>query len=207
MKISKLGTALTLAAVASLGARNASSQVDMTGAAGALSSIEALKIQAAKTPKPGAKAPAGTPAPTADDAAWQKIVDAVKAKGKYTAEQPPFKPGTFSLEDAVGDAKADHTVDKASALGALNEDGQFETMGFVFGSQDWKLGADGNWKLDSWVFETNVYGELAEAVHIVAVLDPSKKPVSGGPEKLDPADPRIAAKFKTVIDHWSAPRP
>ncbi len=205
MKISRLGTALTLAALAATGARSASAQVDMTGAAGALSSIRALKAQAAQAPKPGPKK--GVPPPTADDAAWQKIVAAVKAKGKYIPEQPPIKPGSFNLEDVSGDPKADHTVEKAAALGALNEDGLFETLGFVFGSQTWKLAAGGNWNLDSWIFETDVYGELASVAHIVAVLDPARELVSGGPDRLTTSDPRIAPKYKAVIDHWSAPRP
>ncbi|MBI3565932.1 MAG: hypothetical protein HY079_12095 [Elusimicrobia bacterium] len=201
MKIPMLAAALTLAALAA----PASAQLDMSAARRSLDAIKALKVQAAAQKKAPSRAPAVLP--SADDADWAKIIEQLKSKGKYEAEEPPLKPGMFTLEDAVGDAKADHQAFKVRAVGMINDDELFEVIAVLLSGEDWKMGADGNWRMDTWVFEADVYGTVQSAVHIAAVVTPDLKPVSGGPEKISPSDPRIPAKYKSVIDHWAAKKP
>lgn len=205
MDLSKVAAALTLAALAGAAAP-AAAQFEMSAARQTLDSIEALKVQTAAAKKAPPRVPAAK-APAASDADWAKILDQVKATGKYEPEQPPLKPGMFNLEDAVGDAKADHQAFKVRALGMVNDDGLFEVIAVLLSAEDWKMGADGNWRMDTWVFESDVYGEVQSVVHIAAVVTPDLKPVSGGPEKLSTSDPRIPAKYKTIIDHWAAKKP
>lgn len=203
MKTPTLAAALILAAAAA----PAAAQLQMDAARDLVNSISVLKAQQAAAPK---KAPSRAPAvqpPAPAEADWQKILDLLKAKGKYTPEQMPVKPGMFTLEDVAGPADGDHTEDKVTAMGALNDDEQFEVMAVVFASAEWKKNADGTWKLDQWLFETDVYGEVSTVLHIAGVLDADKKPVSGGPEKLSTSDPRIPTKYKAVIAHWTAQKP
>lgn len=201
MKISQVVAALTLAALAA----PASAQLDMGAARQTLDSIKALKVQTAAQKKAPTRAPAVLP--SAADADWAKILEQLKTKGKYEAEEPPTKPGMFTLEDTVGDAKADHQGFKVRALGMINEDDLFEVVAVLLSGEEWKMGADGNWRMDTWVFEADVYGAVQSAVHIAAVVSPDLQPVSGGPEKISPSDPRIPAKYKSVIDHWAAKKP
>jgi len=210
MKISKIGAALTAAAIA-YGATSARAQVDMTGAGEILSGIRALKAQniqgPAKKAAPAPKAPAAVQPPSAPDASWQKILEAVKKSGKYTPEKPPRAPGMFVIEDVGGDKTADHTAESVTVFGLLNDDGQFEAAGAGFMSDEWKKGPDGNWHVDRWIFQTDIYGTVEDAAHVQLILTPDEKPAGIKELPLKPTDPAIGQKFQAIIAHWAAPRP
>lgn len=206
MKISKTGTALALAALWAACALPASAQVEMDGARELLGKIKQVRAAAPKAP--AKKKPAETPAPAASEADWQKVLDGLKAKGKYTPERPPFFPGAFKLDDVIGDKDASHAEEHAAAMGALNDDELFEVVACMFVSETWTKNADGTWTVDRWGFETDVYGEVANVVHVTATADADRKPTGGKQdETLTTADPRIPKKYKDIIAHWSAPRP
>lgn len=194
-----------LAALVFAAAVPASAQFDASIAAEVTARIAAMRSAAQSAPKP---APAKAAPPAAAEGDWKKILDGLKAKGKYKAGQPPFTPDRFVLDDVKGDKNADHAEDGATALGLVNDDGLFEAMGFVFLSEDWKKGADGNWNVDRWMFQTDVYGTVTDVGHMTAVLAPDQSVVSSGSDKtLKAGDPRIDKKFTEITAHWAAPRP
>ena len=198
---------LAVAVIASLSFRAAAqSDASFASALGeAPSGLATLAQLKAKPQKPAA--PQVKP-PTASDAVWQKVLEAVKKDGKYTPEAPPIMPGSFSLEDTTGDPKADHTTQTITVLGLLNEEEQFEAMGVMIVIQDFKIDPkNGNMTADQWAFETDVYGEVANAIHIVVVKSPDGKTVSTTPEKLNPSDPKIQAQYDAMLKHWAERKP
>ena len=146
--------------------------------------------------------------PSAPDAVWQKVLEIVRKEGTYKPEMPPIMPGSFSLEDVTGDAKAEHTKQVITVLGLLNDDEKFEPMGVMLILQDFKLNAkDGNMSVDQWAFEVDVYGEVGNAIHIVTLKAPDGKIISTTPEKLNPADPKIQAQYDAMLKHWAERAP
>ena len=166
--------------------------------------IATLAQLKAKPQKPAA--PTVKP-PSAPDAVWQKVLEAVKNDGKYKPESGPM-PGMFTIEDTVGDAKADHSMQGITVLGLLNDDEKFEAMGVMLILKDAKLDAkSGNMSVDQWAFEVDIYGEVGNAVHIVSIQTPDGKIVSSTPEKLNPADPKIQAQYDAMLKHWAERKP
>jgi len=184
----------------------ASAQTDADFAAslsqGAPTAVQFARIRA-KPQKPAAPAPK---APAADEAVWAKVLETVKRDGKYKPGNF-LMPGSFSIEDSTGDPKGDRSMRGISVLGMINEEEQFEPMGAMLVVMEFKVGKDGNTTLDQWMFETDVYGEVGNAAHATVVKDPAGKTVSGAPEKLNPADPKIQAQYDSMLKHWAERKP
>jgi hypothetical protein len=167
--------------------------------AAVLAGIARAKASAA-APRPSA-----TPPPAADDA-WRKVIENLKRKGAYAAENPPI-PATFGLEDRTGDDKAEHAVDRINAFGEIDEQGRFQAEMVGISSEKWTRAADGNWSVDTWIFEADVYGVLHDAAHLIRAATPDQAPVSVKADKLVPRDPRIKAKYDEMTRHWAQARP
>jgi len=206
MKISRTGTLLALAAAAAC-ALPASAQLDMDAASRTLAAIRQVRAQAPKAPKPKPAPQADAALPIAPEATWQKILDAIRAKGKFDAGRPPFVPANFGLEDVKGPKDGDHAAEYASAFGMLNDDEQFEAKLVTFVSETWTKAADGNWHIDQWIFGMDVYGEVKKVGHGQLVESDDHSVLSENEDSLAPGDPRVAAKFKSLLDLWSTPRP
>jgi hypothetical protein len=205
MKISNAGAAFALAVVACAAAVPASAQLDMSGASEILAGIRAQK-SATGPQAPAKNAAAKAVPPSADDAAWRKIVDLVKKKGKYAPQNFPT-PGQFSLEDVGGDKNADHAEEHVTFFGIMNDDELFEAAGAGLMSDDWKKGPDGNWRVDRWLFQVDVYGTVQDVAHYLMVMTPDLQPAGIKEDPLKPADPRIGQKFAASVAHWAAVRP
>lgn len=202
LSLSRAGLALLV--VASLSLR-AAAQTDAAFAS-ALGEAPAGLATLARLKKKAQK-PAAPKAPTANDAVWQKVLEAVKTDGVYTPEAGRM-PGTFSLEDVMGDPKANHTIQGITVGGLLNEEGQFQAIGAILIVSNFKLDPkDGNWRVEQWVFETDIYGQVANAGHGTAVQTPDGKVVSAAPDKLNPADPKIQAQYDAMLKHWAERKP
>lgn len=167
-------------------------------------SLSVKIVLPAKEAKAAPQKPAAGPkAPSAPEATWAKIVAAVKKDGKYKPEAG-MMPGRFSLEDSTGDVKGDHTVQSISFLGMLDEDEKFEALGAMLVIKVYTLDPkDGNFHIDMWMFQTDVYGEVANAGHGVLVTSPDGKTVSQTPDQLNPADPKIQAQYDLMLKHWA----
>jgi hypothetical protein len=117
-------------------------------------------------------------------------------------------PGSFSLEDVVGDPKADHTVQNIIVLGLLNDDEKFEAMGAMLVITESKLDPkSGNWTLEQWGFETDIYGQVADIGQGTVVKTPDGKVVSTSHATIDPADPKIKTRFDAMLKHWAERKP
>lgn len=157
--------------------------------------------------KAAAKKPAAPKAPAAAEDAWQKIVEAVKKDGKYEPGEG-FNPSVFTLETTDGDPAAAHTVRTVSFLGMLDEKGLFHALGAVLIEQAFTLDAKtGNWTVDQWVFETDVYGEAVNGGHAVIEQSPEGKVLSANPEKIAPSSPQVHARYQSMIASWAGSRP
>jgi len=179
-------------------ARAAQAQVEAVAAA--LS--EARATLAAAQPK--LKEKAQRPAPSVPEDVWQKILEAVKTKGKYILEAAPI-PSFFNLEEIRGDVKADHIADSVSVAGFLEEDGRFQPEFASLLSEEWKIDPkDGNWHVEQWSFRTDLYGEVAAVIHSTLVETPDMTLLSVKSRNLVVGDPGAAAKFKALLARWSA---
>lgn len=197
---------LAVAVIASLSLRAAAqSDAAFASALGETpSGIATVTKLKAKPQKPAA--PEVKP-PSAPDAVWQKVLEAVKTDGKYRPQTGQM-PGSFSLEDVDGDAKADHTTYNIIVLGMLNEEEQFQAMGAMLIVTEFKLDPkSGNFTLDQWGFETDIYGQVADIGQGTVVKTPDGKVVSTSHATIDPADPKIQAKFDSVLKHWAERKP
>jgi len=150
--------------------------------------------------------PAAAKPPEADDAVWAKVIETVKRDGKFK-DGGGFMPSIFSIEDVSGDPKADHSMRGVSFVGGVNEEEQFEAMGALLVFQDFKLGKDGNFQIDQWVFQTDVYGRVGNVGHGTVVQTPDGKVLSTTPDKLSPGDPKIQAQFDALLKHWAERKP
>ena len=153
--------------------------------------------------KPKQPIVAAPKAPGASEAVWKQVLETVKRDGKYKAEAGQM-PGSFSIEDSSGDIKGDHSTQEITFLGLLNEEEQFEAMGALLIVTESKLDPkDGNFHIDQWMFETDVYGDVKDAGHGTIVTTTDGKKLSAVPEKLNPADPRIQAQYDSMLKHWA----
>lgn len=205
MMISSLRRAgVALVVVAAVSIQAAASSNDSFAAA--LGDIRAPLANAAKS-KAKPQIPAAPKAPSAPDAVWQKVLEAVRNDGKYRPETDEM-PGSFSLSEVAGDPKGDHIVREIAVLGMLNEDEQFQAMGAVFVVKSYKLDAkDGNWLIDQWLFQADIYGDVMNAGHGVVIQSPDGKTLSAVPDQLDPADPKIQAQYDAMLKHWAERKP
>lgn len=175
-------------------------------AAGAAFTPSAALRQAAQKPALPANRAAKAPSIAADEATWKKVLEEVKKDGKYTPET--LMPGSFALEETIGDPKGDHTERAITVLGALNDDEKFEPMGAVIAVSASKAdAATGGSTVDVWMFQTDIYGEVQQAAHATVVLDKDGKPVSKTADKLTPGDPKIKAVFDAECAKWAAYKP
>lgn len=170
--------------------------------AGAPSPAQFAKIRA----KPQKPAPAPK-APAANDAVWQKVLETVKRDGVYKPGAGPL-PGAFTIDDSTGDPKAAHVERSVAVLGIVNDEELFEAMGAIFVVKSYTLDPkDGNWRVDQWMFMTDIYGEVGDGGHVVVVQTPDGKTVSATPEPLNPADPRIQTQLDAMLKHWAERAP
>jgi hypothetical protein len=204
----KTSTALALSLITLLSLRASAQTGDAAFAsafAAAPSAATMAQLRAAPQ-RPAPAAPAAKP-PSAPDDVWAKIVETVKKDGKYKAGADPL-PSAFTIEDVAGDAKADHTSNTASFVGEINDDGLFEAMGALFLVREFKLDPkDGNWHVDQWMFMTNVHGEAFNAMHANIIETPAGDNVSTAPDKLTVADPRLKAKYDSMLKYWAERKP
>jgi len=196
---------LVLAVIAFLVSR-ASAQTDAAFAAalqqGAPTAVQFAQAKA----KPQKPAPAPK-APVAADAVWQKVLETVKRDGVYKPGEGPL-PSAFTIDDSTGDPKAAHVERSVAVLGMINDDEQFEAMGAIFVVKSYTLDPkDGNWRVDQWMFMTDIYGEVGDGGHGLVIQTPDGKTVSAVPEKLSPSDPRIQAQYDAMIKYWAERAP
>lgn len=195
---------LVLAVIASFSIR-AAAQSDAAFAA-ALGEAPSFATIAQFKAKPQRPAP-GPKAPAAEDAVWQKVLETVQKDGKYR-DGNGFMPSSFSIEDSTGDPKADHVMQGVSFLGLINDEEKFEAMGAMFVIKTFKLDPkDGNWHIDQWMFETDVYGQVRDAAHGTVIQAPDGKIVGTARDALNPADPRIQAQYDALLKHWAERKP
>ncbi|MBI2789925.1 MAG: hypothetical protein HYX59_14720 [Elusimicrobia bacterium] len=198
-------TLLALAVIAFLISR-ASAQTDAAFATALqLGAPTAVQFAQAKA-KPQKPAPAPK-APVADDAVWQKVLETVKRDGVYKPGNGPL-PGAFTIDDSSGDPKGARVERSVAVLGMINDDEQFEAMGAIFVVKSYTLDPkDGNFRVDQWMFMTDIYGEVGDGGHGLVIQTPDGKTVSAVPEKLSPSDPRIQAQYDAMIKYWAERAP
>lgn len=198
---------LVLAAAAFMISR-AAAQTDAAFSAALAEGAPSFAALAKAKAKPQKPSPAPAPkAPAANDAVWQKVLETVKRDGKYKPGAGPL-PGAFTIDDSTGDPKAAHTEHGVAVLGLVNDEELFEAMGAVFVVKSYTLDPkDGNWRVDQWMFMTDIYGEAGDGGHVVVVQTPDGKTVSATPEPLNPADPKIQAQFDAMLKHWAERAP
>lgn len=151
--------------------------------------------------------PAAPAAPSAPEAVWQKVLEAVRNDGTYEPGTGPM-PGMFSIEDSTGDPKGAHVKHAITILGMINDDGQFEAMGAVIVFAESKLNAkDGNYHVEQWMFQTDIYGDVEQAGHGVILMSPDGKPLGSKRSELKPADPKIQKQYDAMLKHWAERTP
>ena len=153
--------------------------------------------------RPEQKAPPAPASPSANDAVWQKVVEAVKKDGKYKPGGPQT-PARFTLEDVSGNPKADRTMRGISFLGMLNNEEQFQALGAIIVSMDHKLDAKtGNFTVDMWMFEVDVYGAVQDVSHGTMIQTPAGKPLSTTRDTTGPTDPASKTQYDAQLKFWS----
>lgn len=152
--------------------------------------------------------PAAPPAaPSAPEAVWQKVLETVKRDAEYKPGAGPM-PSMFSLEDTTGDPKGAHVKHAITVLGMINDEDQFEAAGVIMVFAESKLNSkDGNYHVEQWMFQTDVYGDVGEAAHGVIIKSPDGKPVGSKRSALDPADPKIQKQYDAMLKHWAERTP
>lgn len=199
-------TVLALAVIAFLVSRAAAQNGDAAFASSLQQGVPAFARVAGLKAKPQKPAPAPK-APVADDAVWQKVLETVKRDGVYKPGNGPL-PSAFTIDDSTGDPKAAHVERSIAVLGMINDDEQFEAMGAIFVVKSYTLDPkDGNWRIDQWMFMTDIYGEVGDGGHGLVIQTPDGKTLSAVPEKLDPADPKIKTQFDAMLKHWAERKP
>ncbi len=152
--------------------------------------------------------PAAPPAaPSAPEAVWQKVLETVKRDAEYTPGAGPM-PSAFSIEDSTGDPKGAHVKHAITVLGMINDEEQFEAMGAIIVFMESKLNAkDGNYHVEQWMFQTDIYGDVGDVGHGVIVKSPDGKPLGSTNSALDPADPKIQKQYDALLKHWAERTP
>lgn len=152
-------------------------------------------------------APAAPKTPAAAEDAWLKIVDAVKKDGKHEPGEG-LNPTTFTLEATDGDPQAAHVVRIVTFGGMLDDEGLFHALGAVIIEQTFTLDAkSGNWIVEQWVFETDVYGQAVNGGHGVIEKSPEGAVVSSKPDRIDPTSAKVHAKYESMIKSWTEGKP
>jgi hypothetical protein len=205
---SNLRRALLVLAVVAFAISRASAQTDAAFASalrtGAPSPAQFAEIKA----KPQKPAPAPqAKAPSAPDAVWAKVIETVKRDGKYKPGNP-VTPGSFSIEDTIGDPKGDHSMHGISVLGMLNDEEKFEALGVLIVFMDFKLDPkDGNWHIEQWIFQTDIYGEVGESADGTITKGPDGKILGTTHSARSPSDPKIQAQYDAMLKHWAERQP
>lgn len=172
-----------------------------------LGRIKALLAQAenskATPQKPVAEAPQQ---PKADDAVWAKVLETVKNDGTYTPENGPM-PARFEITDSTGDTDGVYEAHTIMIAGTINEQEQFEAMGAMILSTVRTQNQDGTWRIEQWMFQTNIYGEVEMAGGGIIIQSPDGKTISQTPLRLAPTDPRIQTKYDAMLKHWAERTP
>ena len=164
-----------------------------------------VKAELAK-PRPLFKA-GFTLALSAPDKDWQAILAKIRNSGEYV-EEDGIRPECFRLTDIRGSTTTDHIADYVSAWGFKDSEGVFQPGYASFVSEDWKLSAtDKNWHFDQWVFEVNLYGEVAQFRHSMLVENDYGLVLKETTEDLDETSPVAKAKYAALIKHWSEFQP
>jgi hypothetical protein len=151
---------------------------------------------------------AGSSAAGAPREAWGRILARIQAEGKYTPAEEMI-PASFHLEDMQGSLDQDHVVYYVGARGFLGADGAFQPMSAFFASEDWKIGSDGNWRMDRWELTPDLDGSLTDdASHGTRIYTMNGSAVlDNTTEKISKDDARVRRKFDALIAHWSALQP
>lgn len=206
MTTSSLRRALLVLAVVAFAISRASAQTDAAFASSLQQGVPAFAQVAGLKAKPQKPAPAPK-APVASDAVWQKVLETVKRDGIYKPGADPL-PSAFTIDDSTGDPKGAHVEHSVAVLGVVNEEELFEAMGAIFVVKSYTVDPkDGNFRVDQWMFMTDIYGEVGDGGHGLVILTPDGKTVSAVPEKLNPADPKIQAQFDSMLKHWAERKP
>lgn len=110
--------------------------------------------------------------PNMDTAKWQQLKTYVITDG--TPIQTAFDL-YYSLSDIQPpDTNKDHQAEYFSAVGNLNDSGQFQVTEYQVVSEHWDLSQNGTmWTIDQWVLRVNLQGALIDARHnrIVETVD------------------------------------
>lgn len=177
--------------------------------AGLISALDEASVGLAKLVpiKNVTRKPPVSQAPRAPDAVWRRILEAVKNEGTYKPAAPP-RPDSFTLEDVAGDPNAEHTMYSIAFAGQLNKDGKFEALVALLVVKKFKMDPkDGNWHVDLWAFQSDVYGEAETANHETTIATTAGESVSTTPHKLSPSDPDIKVRYDEMLKHWAERKP
>lgn len=137
---------------------------------------------------------------------WQQILDKVRAKGKFSPRDGDI-PATKGLEYVRGRADADHVVDYINIWGDVDSRGAFAESNVTMVSEDWRIGTDGNWHIDQWIFETDLEGATTRAAHNALVETRDGRVLGYDNENLPQGDPRVRTKYDSLISLWTAFQP
>lgn len=185
-----------LAAVIAALALPVAAQTDAAFAAALGEAPAGLEAAAQLKTKPQAPAAQALAAP-AD--VWKKIVARVKAISEYS----PIIDGII-VEDFLGNPKGNRSQHVITLFGSPDANGAFVFEEACIEFSETTLDPkDGNWHGASWTFYVDPAGKVVGRTYGESVRTPDERVLSGGPVKLDSADPRVAARFDAMIKYWS----
>ena len=145
---------------------------------------------------------------TLSPADWSALVAKIRAVGAYTPSNGDI-PATYGLEDVRGPKDAAHLANYINEWGYTDSHGVFQPGEVTLVSEYWSIPADGNWHIDQWLFRLNVDGSISSRAHITLVETRDGQVLGDDAEQLKDGDPRVAAKYDTLLDNWKTfqPRP
>ncbi len=159
-----------------------------------LAALAQLKAQ----PQAPAQDPPMGP-PVAHDA-WMRIINLMRAKAKYTG---PDAAGlsNWKLSEKISDPRAEYVQMNVVFVG--RPVGANIGIGLAVFTAFKSTATTTEVVVESWSFSTDYLGRVNRAVYqrMTKRLDGSIHVEAGVP--VDYADPRIAARFASIIKHWS----
>lgn len=140
--------------------------------------------------------------PTAPAAAWDKVIEIVTEDGVYTPAKPGASLVYYALTEKDNTPLAKHMTRSAILVGELR-DGKVSLTRAVFAETVLTKTAAG-FTQEVWSIGTDPFGQVVTAKLITTIYSRDLKEVEKTPiVELDPADPKVKARFDDIIRHWS----
>ncbi|GEM_PF-3082549 len=129
---------------------------------------------------------------------WSKMLDIVQKTGKLL--ESPYGDYLYVEHVEPADAKMPHVANYFSLVGGYDVNGVFQYTHIETVSENWQIDADGNWKIDQYLYRIATDGQIKTSSRVEMIQ--TKDRVVLKHQIMDFDETNAKSNWQRILNNW-----